>query len=90
MIFITLYQWRKKLTKDMAAAQGGKIVEQMVKEGAKVLGWYWTLGRCDGVMVVEAKDEKAMMKALLRAGDLFSSETLVAVPREEALKLLEA
>jgi len=29
------------------------------------------------------------MKALKQSGDLASTETLVAVPREEALKLLE-
>jgi len=29
------------------------------------------------------------MKTLLRFGDLLSTETLVAVPREEAIKLLE-
>jgi len=29
------------------------------------------------------------MKSLLRFSDLISTETLVAVPREEALKLIE-
>jgi uncharacterized protein with GYD domain len=47
------------------------------------------LGRYDGVLITEVKDEKAAMKALLRSGDLFSTETLVAVPREEAIKLVE-
>jgi len=89
MIFITLCRWRKKPTKDIVA-QGGKLVEQMVKEGAKVLGWYWTLGRYDIVMIAEGKDEKAAMRSLIRFGDLISTETLVAVTREEAIKLLEA
>jgi len=88
MIFITLARWRKKPTKELVA-QSTKLVEQMVKEGGKVLGMYWTLGRYDGVLITEAKDEKAAMKALLRWGDLVSTETLVAVTREEALKLLE-
>jgi len=88
MIFITLFRWRRKPTKEIVA-QGGKLVEQMVKEGAKVLGWYWTLGRYDGVMIAEGKDEKAAMRALVRFGDLISTETLVAVPRDEAIKLLE-
>jgi len=89
MLFITLAKWRRKPTKE-TVAQSGKLVEQMVKEGGKVLGMYWTLGRYDAVLIVEGKDEKTAMKALLRWGDLVSTETLVALPREEAVKLLEA
>lgn len=60
-----------------------------MKEGARVIGLYWTLGRYDSVLILEAPDEKAAMRASLRWGDLLSSETLVAVTREEALKLVE-
>lgn len=88
MIFVTLVRWRRKPTKEMVA-QSSKLVEQMVKEGAKILGMYWTLGRYDGVLITEGKDEKAFMKAIMRWGDMVSTETLVAVSREEALKLLE-
>ncbi len=88
MIFITLTRFRKKPTKQMVA-ESGKLLEQLVKEGGKVLGLYWTLGRYDSVVILEAKDEKAAMKALLRWGNMLSSETLVAVTREEAIKLLE-
>jgi uncharacterized protein with GYD domain len=88
MIFISFARWRKKPTKEMVT-QGGKLVEQMVKEGSKVLGWYWTLGRYDVVLVIEGKDEKTIMRSLIRFGDLFSTETLIAVSREEAIKLVE-
>jgi len=88
MIFITLAKWRKKPTKQ-TTAEGAKLVEQMVKEGAKILGWYWTLGRYDIVMITEGRDEKSAMKYLIGFGDLISTETLVAVKREEAVKLLE-
>jgi len=89
MIFITLAKWRKKPTKEMTA-EGTKLVEQMVKEmGTKILGWYWTLGRYDIVMITEGKDEKSAMKYAIRFGDSISTETLVAVRREEAVKLLE-
>jgi len=88
MIFITLARFKGKPTKDIVA-QSSKILEQYVKEGAKILGMYWTLGRYDGVLITEAKDEKAAMKALLRWGDIVSTETLVAVPSEEAVKLVE-
>jgi len=88
MIFITLAKWRRKPTKEMVA-QSTKLFEQMVKEGSKIIGQYWTLGRYDAVVITEGKDEKTAMKSLLRFGDAVSSETLVALTREEAIKLIE-
>jgi uncharacterized protein with GYD domain len=88
MIFISLGKWRKKPTKE-TVAQVSKIFEQWVKQDIKILGQYWLFGRYDVVTIVEAKDEKTMMKASIRMGDLFSTETLLAVPREEAIKLVE-
>ena len=88
MIFITLARWRKKKTKELIA-ETSKLMKLAEKEGAKFLGHYWTLGRYDGVMIWEGKDEKSALKALLRFGDLLLTENLVAVPREEAIKLLE-
>jgi uncharacterized protein with GYD domain len=88
MIFITLAKWRRKPTKEMVA-QSTKLFEQMVKEGSKIIGQYWTLGRYDAVVITEGKDEKTAMKSLLRFGDVVSTETLVALTREEAIKLIE-
>ena len=88
MIFITLSRFRRKPTKQMIA-ESSKLFEQVVKEGVKILGFYWTLGRYDSVLITEGPDEKACMKAALRWGDIVSTETLVAVTREEAVKLLE-
>ena len=88
MIFITLAKWRKKPTKE-SVAQSGKLFDQLVKEGSKILGMYWTLGRYDAVVIIEGRDEKVAMKTLARFGDIVSTETLVAVPRGEAIKLLE-
>jgi uncharacterized protein with GYD domain len=88
MIFISLARWRKKPTKDMIT-QSSKLFEQMTKEGTKVLGVYWTLGRYDAIVITEGKDEKTCLKALVRWSDMLSTETLVAVSREEALKLVQ-
>jgi len=88
MIFITLARWRKKPTKEMIT-QSSKLFEQMVKEGGKIVGWYWTLGRYDSIVITEGKDEKTAMKSLMRWGDMLSTETLVALTREEAIKLVE-
>jgi len=88
MLFISLVKWRKKPTKEWVA-QATKLYEQMVKEGIKIVGQYWTAGRYDGVTIVEAKDGKVAMRALLRWEDPLSVDTLIAIPREEAMKLVE-
>jgi len=88
MIFISLNRFRKKPSKE-SVAESSKIIERATKEGIKILGFYWTLGRFDTVLIFEAPDEKAGMKFAMRAGDIVSTETLVAVKREEATKLLE-
>jgi uncharacterized protein with GYD domain len=88
MIFMSFGKWRKKPTKEVVA-QASKLFEQAAKEGSKIIAQYWTLGRYDTVSIIEGKDEKTAMKFLIKFGDLFSTETLVAVPREEALKLIE-
>jgi uncharacterized protein with GYD domain len=88
MIFIVHGKWRKKPTKEMIA-QVNRLFEQMAKEGTKFIGQYWTLGRYDVISIAEGKDEKSLMKTLIRFGDMLSLETLVAIPREEAIKLVE-
>jgi uncharacterized protein with GYD domain len=88
MICITLAKWKKKPTKEMVA-QSSKLFEQITKEGNKILDMYWTLGRYDSIIITEGKDEKTAMKNIMRWGDLVSTETLVAIPREEAVKLVE-
>jgi uncharacterized protein with GYD domain len=88
MILITLVKFKGKPTKE-SFDKSSKLFEQMTKEGSKILGMYWTLGRYDAVVIIEGKDEKTAMKDLIRFGDAISSETLVAVSREEAAKLLE-
>ena len=87
MIFISLIKFRQKPTKEMIA-ENLKLIEKEKKEGVKYLGMYWTLGRYDAVYILEAKDEKTAMKFGLRRESI-SSETLVAVPAEEARKLVE-
>ena len=86
MIFITLGKLRKKATKEMTA-EVSKITQANAEKGVKIIGFYWTLGRYDTVVIMEAPDEKAAMKANLMVGDIVSTETMVG-PREEAIKLV--
>lgn len=91
MIFITLGKFRKKPTKEMAAATE-RSTSQIQKAGVKVLGWYWTLGRYDFVIIVEAPDKGAVegaMKTSIAFSDSHATETLVALKREDAVKLLD-
>lgn len=84
MIFVILAKFRKKPTKEEVAMTPQRIQQA----GGKVVSAYWTLGRYDAVLTVEAPDEKTIMKALLQFGDLVATETLAAIPRDEAIKLL--
>jgi len=77
-----------KPTKEVIA-KANKITEKLSKEGVKVVSHYWTLGRYDDVITIEAPDEKAAMKVAIIISDLVKSETLVAIPRNEGIKLLE-
>jgi uncharacterized protein with GYD domain len=88
MIFISLVKLKEKPSKE-TIAKGDKITKQLSKEGVKIIGRYWTLGRYDAVLIFEAPDEKASMKVGIAIADTAKTETLVAIPREEAAKLLE-
>ena len=88
MIFISLCKVRKKLTKE-SVDEATKVIQRATKEGVKFLNIYYTLGRYDVVVIFEAPNEKIAMKMAMSIGDIESTETLVAVPREEAMKLVE-
>ena len=86
MIFITLVKWKEKLKKE-EMEQGTKRMRELDKQNIK-MKVYWTLGRYDAVTIIEAPTEKDAMKALLLWQDEVQTETMTAVPREDAIKLL--
>ena len=87
MIFVSLGKMRKKPDKPLTA-DATERMEGLKQKGIKILNWYWTLGRYDVVVVFEAPNEKEALKFNLRFSDIVATETMVAIPREEALKLL--
>lgn len=87
MIFISLVKDKKKPTKE-TTARGTKMLGELKKKGINILGFYWTLGRYDGIVIFEAPSEKDAMKLAFDVKDEATMETMVAIPREEALKLL--
>ena len=87
MIFVSLGKMRKKPAKE-TSAQATKMIDEMKKRGIKVLSFYWTLGRYDTVLIFEAASEKDALKVSIDVAEFVAAETLVAIPREEAIKLL--
>lgn len=90
MIFITLVKFRKKMTKEYAATTD-KLFAALAKEGTKVIGGYWTLGRYDAVVISDGPDKGAVERAMRTAmvvSEYAATETLVALKREDAVKLL--
>jgi len=65
-----------------------KIMAEWKKKGVNMLNWYWTLGRYDTVVVFEAASEKEAMKLSIEISEWVTTETLVAIPRQDAVKLL--
>ena len=86
MFFITLTKWKSAPTKEVVDG-ATKTFADLEKQGIKVRV-YWTLGRYDAVAIIEAPTQKDAMKMLLGFQGLVDTETMVAVPREEAIKLL--
>lgn len=92
-IFITLSKQTPEGIKDLKnvhtrAANAQKSIE---KAGGRIIGAYATLGRYDYVYITEFPDEKSVWKSLTSAlvqADV-SSETLVAMPMEEFVKVAQ-
>ncbi len=88
MFFISLGKFRQKPTIE-ATNKVSELMKTMEKDGIKILGFYWTLGVYDTVVIMEAPDEKAVMKANMSVNDVVATETMVGVTREEAHKLIQ-
>jgi uncharacterized protein with GYD domain len=87
LIFVNLGKFRKKPDK-ATSGDTAKMVEEFRKKRITVLNWYWTLGRYDTVFIFEAASEKEAMKLSTDISEWVATETLVAIPRQEAVNLL--
>jgi len=87
LIFVSRGRLKKKPT-------GGtplgitKMLDVFEKHKIEVLGFYWTLGRDDTVMIFEAPSKRVAMKMSIDSADVVTTEEMVAVTREEPLRLL--
>jgi uncharacterized protein with GYD domain len=88
MWFIVLSKFRHKPTKAELDKTTAYYAE-LAKQGTKIHQFFWTLGRYDSVAIIEGKDEKAAMQSLINFPIEVATETLVAVSREEAIKMVK-
>lgn len=88
MKFIALVKFKGMPTRDEIAMDLGRM-EAEAKAGITYLSSYWTLGRYDAVLTFEAPDERAAMAVAMHRKDVYEAETLVAVPAEEASRLVK-
>ncbi len=88
MLFVGLLKFTKKMDRDLVDLTIRRIAAD-ARDGIRFHSIVWTLGRYDGVVLFEAPDEKAAMRIAIDRRDYMDVETLVAVPVEEARKLVE-
>ncbi len=86
MRFIALVKFKTK-PKDFVP-ENLKMIEEETKKGIKWMSIDWTLGRYDAVGIIEAPNEKEAMKMAVRRAHFLDLETMVAIPAEEARKLM--
>jgi Uncharacterized conserved protein len=85
--FVTLVKFRKKLTQeDFKAFDDAE--KEFSKQGLKVLQDFYTLGRYDNVIVLEAPNEKVVASFFMKLSNIAQTETLVALPKAEGRKLI--
>ncbi len=89
MIAVILVKFKKSAKE--VAEYGTKILKNVPKH-IKIKASYWTMGRYDAVWIVEVPDEEKLFEWFLKFGriDIAKTETMVALTREKAMKMLSS
>ena len=90
--YVRLAKWTDQGAKAMKEAvtraeQGRELVE---RAGARVIGWWWTQGSYDMVIVIEAPDDEtatALALSMAMAGNV-RTETMRAYTAEEMQRII--
>ncbi len=90
--FISLIKWTDqgiRTVRDTTRRQR-EALAQFEKMGIKTMGFYWTLGRYDGVFIGDAPDAETVTAAALAIGSVGNvrTETLWAFTVEEMERVL--
>jgi uncharacterized protein with GYD domain len=88
LMFITLVTFKKKAE---AIAEFGNQLLKNLPPNVKVREIFWTLGEYDSIWIIDAPSEKEIFQMFLHGGGLeyINTQTLVAMKKDEALKLLK-
>ncbi len=87
MLFVTLAKLRGKLTPAFTEATQRTL--KSPPPGLKIHNVFWTLGQYDFVIIYEASNEKEAMKMAVPWVEFCETQTMVAIPNEEARKILK-
>jgi len=87
MFFVALLKIKGKVTQ--ALIEVAKNSCKNPPPGIKYHSVFCTLGQYDFVITFEAPDEKEAMKLSIPWTEFCETQTMVAIPFEEALKLLK-
>lgn len=90
MWFITLIKMKKAPNPQEAEVMNKMMMDAAQKMGIKVHQGFMTLGAYDAVWISEAPDISGPMRMSMMGADSASSETLVAVSYEDAMKWMSA
>ena len=65
--------------------------KDLEKAGGKLVGRYYTMGKYDGIIILEAPNDEVVMKTTLATASLgnIRTKTLKALPYEEGSKIME-
>jgi len=65
--------------------------ESVVKAGGKLVGAYYTFGKYDVVIIIEAPSDEVVMSLMLKVGSYgnVKSETLKAFTAEEGIRIIK-
>jgi uncharacterized protein with GYD domain len=87
MLFVALMKIKGKVTQ--ALIEATQKACKNPPPGIKYQSVLCTLGQYDFVITFEAPDEKEAMKLVIPWAEYCETQTMVAVPYKEALKLLK-
>ncbi|HET9807980.1 MAG: GYD domain-containing protein [Deltaproteobacteria bacterium] len=92
--YIILYNWTDQGIRNVkdVPKRIDTFKSELEKVGAKFINEYITFGEYDGIIIVEAPDDKAIMKVMLSTGSLgnIRSRTLKAFTyNEESREIFE-
>jgi len=85
MFFIVLAKMKGELTPEFQAATKKALTSP--PPGLQIHNVYWTLGEYDFVIVYEAPSEKEALRLGVQWGKFCDTQTMVALPQEEAQRL---